>query len=251
VRLYSVTGHPPPLQPSSTADSGPVGPDNGIPVLERELTRSENLLKPLFALRYSHSVPKLLNPFVALLLCGAAGAASCQVPDLPQAPAQTAPAAAKPAFALPPSSYNRPTGPVPDPKKGWVCDAPPTGVFMDAYDTHPEKKGEVLGYVQFIHTRIFETWRSRLPPSAGNSWAKGRLVKVRFAIMPDGSFSPPEVTVSSGKSDYDRAAIDAIRLQVAFPPPPPGPWKSLAICTAFGSHLEAPDTSQDWIKDAK
>jgi TonB family protein len=216
-----------------------------------ELNRRENPLESLLALRYIHSMPKLLSTFVALLLCAAPTAAHCQLPDLPPAPAQTAPAAAKPLFALPSPSYNRPTSPAPAPKKGWVCDAPPTAVFMDAFDTHPEKKGEVVSYVHMVSTQIFGAWASHLPPSARNAWAKGRLVKVRFAIMTDGSFSPPELTVSSGKSDYDRAAIEAVRQHGAFTPPPPGPWKSLAICMVFGFNMEQPEDSQSWMKDPK
>jgi TonB family protein len=207
-------------------------------------------LKFLRTHRYIGSMPKLLGSFATVLLCAAPAAVRCQLPNLPS-PMQTAPAAAKPSLALPPASYDRPTGPVPDPKKGWVCDAPPTAVFMDALDTHPEKKGEVMSYMRLVHTQLYDTWISSLPRSANNSWAKGRLVKVRFAIMPDGSFSPPEVTVSSGQSDYDRAAVNAILLRGMFTPPPRGPWKSLAICMTFASHIDPPDDSQDWMKNAK
>jgi TonB family protein len=143
------------------------------------------------------------------------------------------------------------TGPVPDPKKDWFCDAPPTTVFTDVTKAHPEKDGAVESYGNLITAKLYDTWIRSLPRSAMNSWASGRLVKVRFAIMPDGSFSSPEVTVSSGKSDYDRAAINAILLRGTFPPPPQGPWKSLPMCIRFFSHIHPPDTSQDWIKGAK
>jgi len=205
----------------------------------------------LLGYRYICAMPKLLGPFVSVLLCAAPATAICQLPDLPPAPAQTAPAAAKPAFALPSPSYDRPTGPVPDPKKDWFCDAPPTTVFTDVTKAHPEKEGAVESYGNLITAKLYDTWIRSLPRSAMNSWASGRLVKVRFAIMPDGSFSSPEVTVSSGKSDYDRAAINAILLRGIFPPPPQGPWKSLPVCIRFFSHIHPPDTSQDWIKDAK
>ena len=171
--------------------------------------------------------------------------------SMPSAPAPAAATSGKPLFAVPPPTYTRPVGPAPDPKKGWVCDAPPEGVFLQGDAVPEELKGEVRNYVQLVYSQLYQTWVSHLPRGAHNAWAAGRVVKVRFAIMADGTFSNPEVTVSSGAANYDSAASDAVRLRGAFPPLPTGYKGPLAMCMTFKTNTGLPDTPQGWYKEAK
>jgi TonB family protein len=177
--------------------------------------------------------------------------ASQTAPSPPLTPAPSISAPEKSSPVRPPASHEKPFVPDPDRKKGWVCDAPPTDVFTDAFDTHPEYKGEVFNYVRLVRTQLYKSWIGQLPRSAWNAWAKGRLVKVRFAVRPDGSFLPPELTVPSGSRDYDYAAIDAILQHRSFPPPPHGPWKALPICMTFATNMDPSQEWQDWMKDAR
>jgi TonB family protein len=187
----------------------------------------------------------LLAATAAICLPACAQTPNANAPDTPQ----SAPAT-KPSFALPPVSYDRPTGPAPDPKKDWVCDAPPDGVFQQTVDNHDNLKGEARNYVDLIQSQLYRVWLSNLPSDARNAWARGRLVKVRFVVMRDGTFSPPEVTVPSGRNDYDAAAVRAIRDRGVLPPLPEGIKAPQAICLTFRFNMGLPDTPAGWYKSA-
>jgi hypothetical protein len=174
-----------------------------------------------------------------------------QATNVPDAPASLPNAqAAKPSFSLPPANYDRPTGPAPDPKAEWICDAPREGIFVDATaDDEKTMKGELRSYMQLVHAELFHEWISRLPSDARNSWARGRTVKVRFVILQDGSISLPEVTVSSGRSDYDMAAKASIRDHGVFEPLP-GDVKKVGVCLKFTTNTGLPPTPEGWYKSA-
>jgi TonB family protein len=171
-------------------------------------------------------------------------------PSAPSAPQPSA-SSAKPSFTLPPVGYSPPDAAAPDDKKKLLCDAPREGVFAQATVSEAEAKtGETRSYVQLLMSQISRTWESHLPREARDAWAKGRIVRLRFLVMPDGSYSSPEVTVSSGKSSYDYAAIDAVRSRDTFPPLPEGITKPLPVCMTFKSNVGLPDTPQGWYGPA-
>jgi TonB family protein len=212
--------------------------------------------------RYSLFMQKLLGSFVVLLLWSVPALGRCQSTDLPaaqsapvpNAPAPNAPASAgKSLFDMPAPNFDRPTGAALNPKKGWFCDAPPGGIFAEKSGHVTEAmKGQVRNYEVLVHAQVREIWINSLPRDATkNAWAKGRVAKVRYVIRNDGSHSSPEVTLSSGRSDYDAAALDAIRNRDVFPPMPEGYSGPLRICMTFTTNEDMPDHSQDWIKKAK
>jgi TonB family protein len=177
----------------------------------------------------------------------------CQTPDLPPAPGQTQTAApaSRPSFALPAENYDRPSGAPPDPKKGWICDEPPTGVFLSASTGQDDIKGELRNYERLIQSQLYSDWVNHLRHDANlNAWSKGRIVKVRFVIMKDGTYTRPEITLTSGKSVYDNAAADTIRGRDLFPPPPAGLRKPLAVCMTFTTNTGLPPTPEGWYKSA-
>lgn len=173
------------------------------------------------------------------------------MPSAPSAPVPNAPAsAAKPSFDLPSDTYDRPAGKAFNPKKGWFCEGPPEGVFAEkAGHVEDEMKGQMRSYMDVIHTQLMDSWVHQLPRDAKrNAWAAARETKVRFMIWRDGTHSAPEITVASGRADYDRAALEAIRLHDTFPPMPDGYEGPTRMCMTFMTNQTGPDHSQDWMK---
>jgi TonB family protein len=173
-----------------------------------------------------------------LFLIGILSVAHAQVPSLPVAPAPSAPAApAKPSFKIPASAPEIPKGP--PPAKEQICFAPPEGIYTAKNQQVPaDLKGPTGSYVNLIAQRVFHDWDSHLTIMEKNSWAKGRVISVRLAVFPDGTYDRPEVTTSSGRPEYDSHVLHAIEMQSTFPAPPKGLDHPLPICLIFGYNAD-------------
>jgi len=173
------------------------------------------------------------------------GFARAQTPA-PDAPLPSAPAA-KPSFVLPPATYEVPKGPTPGAKKDLICYAPPEGLFTRENQGIPvELRGQMHSYSELLASQIFHEWESHLTVGEKNAWKNGKKVAARFAIMPDGSYTKPEITVSSGKEKDDVHALDAIYAHASFPPPPGDLKKPMPFCMVFGYNLTRTEMVPDW-----
>ena len=192
----------------------------------------------------------LVALLAAFVVAGTRGQQTGQVPPtpVPSAPLPSA-TSLKPSLTLPPQTYTPPDKSAPEDKTKLLCDAPQEGVF--AQPAADAKSGQALSYSQLLMSQIYTTWQNHLPREAHDAWAKGRIVRLRFMVMPNGSYSSPEVTISSGRSSYDYAAMEAVRSHDAFPPLPAGITRPLAFCMTFKTNTGLPDTPQGWYGPSK
>ena len=194
-----------------------------------------------------------LRPFAAcLLLCATAHAQS----DLHPAPVPAAPA--KPSFTLPantPYTVIQSSGPAPEaPIEELVCDAAATGIYAPSpTKLTPAQETALRDYIYLVKQQISAEWIRHVPVSATNAWIKGRSVEVRFAIMPDGSYDPPIVTVTSGHTSWDARAIAAINNYASSPTLPAGVNHPIVMCIHFGYNADGslirPTNPKIWQPD--
>lgn len=189
---------------------------------------------------------RILTPCcaLALLLAASSAHAQNQAPDAPLPSAPTTPA--KPTFVLPSTPYTLPAKDTPPPPSAKeredetdVCGAPPDGVYSRANQHVPDAmRGVLQAYFNDVGNRIHGQWAHTMSIGQRNAWARSKVVTVRFAIRPDGSYFPPEITVSSTHSHDDAHALDAIKSFDAFPPLPAGVSHPVVFCMKFGYNTE-------------
>jgi len=180
--------------------------------------------------------------------------AHAQTPSapLPAAPIPPAPApAAKPAtpmFALPPDSPDTlkpPPGPPPSsPVEDLFCYAPATGIFAPYPKPSPEAQAALPDYIRLVMQQIDTQWSRNIPPAARGPYSKPKTLYIRFAVRPDGSYTAPIVTVSSGRRDFDNHAFDSIDAFSSFPTPPPGITHPVPICIHFEYNVDRTPASR-------
>lgn len=171
--------------------------------------------------------------------------AASNVPDAPQAPAPDTPApagtsaGAKPSFTLPPVTYDRPTGPALEHKKTPEEECPgDLDKAPDGEHVSKELEGPVRNYRKLVTAEIGNYWMHSIPRSLQrDAWAPGRVLAVYFKIRPDGSYTAPQITSSSGKEIYDHLAIDAVKSRDAYPPLPAGMTKPIKVCFRFAYNV--------------
>ena len=184
----------------------------------------------------------MLKSCFALTLVLAVSAASARaqnpVPDAPLPAAPTPPASAKPAFTVPPVSFKPPSKddpPLPKPDDGLICNVPPDGEFTTQNKHIPDQLlGQMESYNREVAHRIDGQWVHSMSLGERNAWAHSKTVALRFAIRPDGTLVPPEITVSSGHPNDDKHALEAVSSVHRFPPLPAGFDHPLVYCFRFG-----------------
>jgi TonB family protein len=180
-------------------------------------------------------IPRNLHA-VVLLLVSVSTVAKPQTGNLPSAPAP-APSSKPSIFALPPAtahtavSANEPTPPAPVEKL--VCDAPATGLYAPQPSLSPQQQKAAAEYIQLVTLQVEGEWRRHMPRSANDGWYKGKAVKIRFAVLPDGSYDSAIVTVTSGHGDWDAHALAAVNSYASFPVPPETLKRPLIFCIEF------------------
>ena len=189
--------------------------------------------------------PRLFSPvLLCLLLISASSAvATGQSTELPSAPAP-APAAkpAQPVLSLPPGiprivAESKGAAP-PAPVEEDSCYAPAEGLYAPLPKPSPEVEEALERYMFVISTRLDIFWNQHMPRAASDTWIKGKIVMVRFAIMLDGSIDTPIITLTSGRKDYNKHAMDAVLKSAPFAPLPPGAVRPLAVCMRFGYNAD-------------
>ncbi len=107
-------------------------------------------------------------------------------------------------------------------------------------------------YLRNIRSEIFNDWDHHMSIGEKNAWAKGRLVEVRFAIFPDGTYDPAVITISSGKQTYDNHALSAVNSHASFPAFPQGIKKPFPVCVKVGYNLsDFPTDTPEWMLPPK
>jgi TonB family protein len=186
------------------------------------------------------------GPFAAILSAAILSAAPlglrAQTADLPAAP--SAPAPAKPIFQVPlgtPVTIASPTGPPPPtPEVETVCYAAAEGIYAKQKPLPAAQQRAVDAYLSIAIHQLRIEWDRHMPRAANDPWVKGKVVAVRFAIMPDGTTDTPIITVPSGRRSYDNHALDAISASTPFPPLPEGVKRPVPICMRFGYNVDFP-----------
>jgi hypothetical protein len=124
-------------------------------------------------------------------------------------------------------------------KKDTVCFAPPEGIYTKQNEDIPLAfQGEMRNYVKIVTQRIYEKWSRNLSVAQRNAWSKRRFMAIRFAILPDGSYDMPVVTVSSGSPSDDAHALNAIKAFSSFERLPAGFNKPFLFCARFGYNVQ-------------
>jgi TonB family protein len=201
-----------------------------------------------------------LNFLLCLSLLSAFNAAATsQSTELPSAPVPSEGTKSGPTpLSLPPGTSRviaRSEGePPPASADEEFCYAPAEGLYAPQPKDPSESKDStekwyaLKRYESAIHDQVEARWHRHMPWQANDFWIKGKVVVVRFAIMPNGSIDPPIVTLSSGRKDYDKSVMDAVTKSAPFPPLPSGAVRPWPICFRFGyftdpqpKHAPAPD----------
>jgi TonB family protein len=209
---------------------------------------------PTSTLTPAHRLHKpLLLCSVSLLLLSTSALAQTPATPLPAAPVPSAPIPpasapankpATPIFALPPASPDTlkpPPGPAPSsPVEDQFCYAPATGIFAPYPQPSPEAQAALSDYIRLVMHQIETQWPRYVPHVAKNPY-KSYTLYLRFAVRPDGSYTEPVVTGTSGRRDFDSHAIDSINAFSSFPTPPPGVTHPVPICIHFESNVDHTD----------
>jgi TonB family protein len=188
--------------------------------------------------------PRLFSPaLLCLLLISASSAATTgQSTELPSAPAPAETAKpAQPVLSLPPGTArtvaaSKGTAP-PAPVDEDDCYGPAEGLYAPQPKNSPEVEEALARYMFAISDRLDIFWNQHMPRAAGDTWIKGKIVVVRFAIMLDGSVDTPIITLTSGRKDYDKHAMDTVTKAAPFAPLPPGAVRPLPVCMRFGYNV--------------
>jgi TonB family protein len=183
---------------------------------------------------------RLLAAFAAAAIISAPPlGVRAQSADLPSAPVSAAPS--KPDFRLPAGMVviAQPKGPPPPaPEVELVCYAAAEGIYAKVKAWPPAQKEAISLYLSTAIHQLEIEWDRHMPRAASDPWVKGKVVTVRFAIMPDGSVDTPIVTVPSGRKSYDKHALDAVDAVAPFPPLPVGVTRPLPVCMKFGYNVD-------------
>jgi TonB family protein len=151
-------------------------------------------------------------------------------------------------FALPPDSPDTlkplPGPPPSSPVEDQDCYAPATGIFAPQPKPSPAVQAALPDYIRLVMQQIETKWSRNLPRAANDPWIKPKTLYIRFAVRPDGSYTEPIVTVSSGRRDYDNHALDSIDAFSAFPTPPPGVTHPVPICIHFQYNVDQTPASK-------
>jgi TonB family protein len=192
----------------------------------------------------------LLTALSAFMIAAATHAQAPAAP-LPAAPIPSAPIPptsapahadkpASPMFALPPDSPDTlkpPPGPAPSsPVADQFCYAPATGIFAPYPKASPEAQAALSDYIRLVMHQIESDWPRYVPRVAKNPY-KSYTLYLRSAVRPDGSYTEPIVTGSSGRRDFDNHALDSVNAFSSFPTPPPGVTHPVPICIHFESNV--------------
>jgi TonB family protein len=178
-----------------------------------------------------------------LLILTCSAVARGQTTELPSAPVPSPEAKpAPPGLSLPPgtprvvaeSNGAAPSAPVGEDE----CYAPAEGLYAPHPKASPEVEEALARYMFVISTRLDIFWNQHMPRAANDTWIKGKIVVVRFAIMLDGSIDSPIITLTSGRKDYDKHAMDAVTKAAPFAPLPPGAIRPLPVCMRFGYNTD-------------
>jgi TonB family protein len=181
---------------------------------------------------------------LCLLLASASSAvATGQATELPSAPAPAGAAKpAQPVFSLPPGTArtvaaSKGAAP-PAPVEEDDCYGPAEGLYAPQPKASPEVAEALARYMFVVSNRLDIFWNQHMPRAAGDAWIKGKIVAVRFAIMLDGSIDTPIITLTSGRKDYDKHALEAVTKAAPFAPLPPGAVRPLPVCMRFGYNTD-------------
>jgi len=172
-----------------------------------------------------------------LFVCSAS-LVRAQSTDLPTAPA---PKPTQSIFTLPAATAHTvlqsapETPPPPAPVEDQICDAPATGIYAPQHHKpfSPELQRELEGYKTLVNEQVRQEFYRHIPRSANDPWLQGKFTKVRFAVMPDGSYDPAIVTATSGRKGWDAHALESINSYDSFPLPPKGITHPVLFCINF------------------
>ena len=113
-----------------------------------------------------------------------------------------------------------------------VCDGPATGIYAPGRNGVPAGQvGPANAYMKNAFALVWKEW-SKSPKPAGAEPA--RVVRLRFVIYPDGTYSKPEVTDRSSDAGDDERALAAVKSVGSFAPLPEGFWKPVVACMRLG-----------------
>jgi TonB family protein len=112
------------------------------------------------------------------------------------------------------------------------CYAPATGIFAPYPKPSPEGQAALSDYIRLVMHQVASNWPRYVPHVAKNPYKPWDLY-IRFAVRPDGSYTEPIVTGSSGRRDFDNHALDSINAFSSFPTPPAGVTHPVPICIHF------------------
>jgi protein TonB len=187
--------------------------------------------------------------FCLLVISASSAVATGQATELPSAPAPVPTAKpSPPGLSLTPGTprivaESKEAAP-PAPDEEDFCYAPAEGLYSpQPKDSAGSKASSEAWYALerygfAVHDRIETSWRRHMPWDANNFWIKGKIVVVRFAIMPNGSIDTPVITMSSGRKDYDKGVMDAVTKAAPFPPLPSGVVRPQPMCMRFGYYTD-------------
>jgi hypothetical protein len=189
---------------------------------------------------------------VFVVVCFSMHAQTANLPSAPTAPlpATSSPVAqGKPSFALPAPTFTLPTKSSSNAKTKDFCYDSPDGLFSERNQGIPDGlKGIFHSYVEAIYSEIFSGWTQHMTLGEKNAWAKGRTVAARFVVYPDGSYSTPSITLSSGNDRDDAHALDAINSRGSFAPLPAGINHPVPICVLVGFNRNVEKDPSAWMR---
>jgi TonB family protein len=131
-----------------------------------------------------------------------------------------------------------------------VCSGEPSGVYTLANQNVPnDLRGQLQVYYSNVFSRVLSNWRHKYKSGAQfSAFAHAKVVELRVAIRPDGSFFEPQITHSSGNNVDDAKALAAVRDNDAFPPLPRGLDHPVVLCMKFGYNTYDKDLEMDYDK---
>jgi TonB family protein len=118
------------------------------------------------------------------------------------------------------------------------CYAPAEGLYAPQPKDSPKVEEALERYEFVISSRLDIIWNQHMPNTANDPWIKGKVVVVRFAIMPDGSIDTPIITLTSGRKDFDKHAMDTVVKAAPFAPLPSGAVRPQQVCMRFGYRVD-------------
>jgi TonB family protein len=176
-----------------------------------------------------------------LLISTSSAVATGQATELPSAPTANP---AQPVLSPPPGTHpivaaSKGVAPAAPVEEEDDCYAPAEGLYAPQPKASPEVEDALARYRFALWGRLETFWNQHMPQAVNDFWVKGKVVVVRFAIMPDGSIDTPIVTLTSGRKDYDKHAMDVVTKAVPFAPLPSGVVRPLPVCMRFGYNANA------------